>query len=627
LSRLDYRPDIDGLRAVAVLAVLLHHLAPTLLSGGFIGVDIFFVISGYLITSHIYKEASEGRFSLRQFYKRRINRIVPALMTVMAATMAAGIVILSPSDLVRLTKSAICAGFGLSNFYIWHAYGNYFRAVSSEAPLLHTWSLGVEEQFYAIWPLLILLLLKFNKRYWLGIFAVLTVGALAVSQAGTLTLASAAYYLLPSRFFELMIGGMLALIAAHRQPASRLFSELSSIAGFALIGISLVALNGNSTFPGIHALWPCLGAALLIWSGSKSWLTEKILAARPMVFLGMISYSIYLWHWPIISSLNYFSVPIGPAVGLAVAAASILLAWLSWKFVEGPMRRSGAAQSFSRVLLRRFAVPVGALVCLGAVLIASRGLPQRFDPRVARFDRMLEAAPDQMRRKCHLPSARYSTPPDAACRLGAQKDQPDGILIGDSFANHFTGMIDVMANSEGISIMDYTLDACPPIQGYNTGRGWAYERNCLQRNEMDYRLIASGRYRRVILAANWPRNPDAGTKLASSIDAILKSGATITLILNNEEIPGAASCPIRRLMYGFARSCDSVRAGPPSYLKTIEAKYPQVHIVDPNRVICDAQNLCHPVLDDKLLYKDDDHLNDIGSREIGEKMLSLGATL
>ncbi|MGD0547392.1 MAG: acyltransferase family protein, partial [Terracidiphilus sp.] len=499
MSKLDYRPDIDGLRAVAVLSVLFHHLAPSILTGGFVGVDIFFVISGYLITSQIYKEAREGHYSLRQFYKRRINRIVPALMTVIAATMAAGVVILSPGDLVRLTKSAAFAGFGLSNFYIWHTYGNYFQAVSAEAPLLHTWSLGVEEQFYAIWPLLILLLLKFKKRYWLGIFAVLTVGALAVSQVGTLFFASASYYLLPSRFFELMIGGMLALIAAHRQPESRLLSELSSVAGFALIGASLVCLNSSSFFPGINALWPCLGAALLIWSGGNSRLTQKLLTVRPVVFIGMISYSIYLWHWPILSYLNYFNIKVGPAIGLAVAAAAILLAWLSWKFVEVPMRRSGASQSFSRVLVRRFALPVGALLCICAAIIRSRGIPRRFDARVTRFDQMLDAEPDKLRHLCHVPTARYFTPPNLACRLGAEKDQLDGILIGDSFANHFTGMVDVMAKAEGISMMDYTMDACPPILGYDNGRGWAYARNCLLRNEMDYQLIASGRYKRVIL--------------------------------------------------------------------------------------------------------------------------------
>ena len=627
MTKLDYRPEIDGLRAVAVLSVLFHHLAPSALAGGFVGVDIFFVISGYLITSQIYKEALDGHYSLRQFYKRRINRIVPALMTMIAATMAVGVIILSPSDLVRLAKSAAFAGFGLSNFYIWHAYGNYFKAVSAEAPLLHTWSLGVEEQFYAIWPLLILLLLKFNKRYWLGIFAVLTVGALAISQVGTLYFATASYYLLPCRFFELMIGGMLALIAAHRQSESRLYSELSSVAGFALIGVSLGCLDSASFFPGINALWPCLGAALLIWSGSNSHLTQKLLTARPLVFIGMISYSIYLWHWPIVSYLNYFNIQIGPAIALAVAAAAILLAWLSWKFVEVPMRRSGASQSFSRVLVRRFALSVGALLCVCAAIISLRGIPQRFDARVTRFEQMMDAEPEKLRHNCHVPSARYYTPPNPICRLGAEKDLLDGILIGDSYANHFTGMIDVMAKAEGISIMDYTMDACPPILGYNTGRGWVKSRNCLQHNEIAYALIASGRYKRVILAGWWPNGPEAGSKLASSIGVIMKSGATITLIINNQMITGAASCPIRRLMFRFERTCDSARIGPPEYFKAIEAQYPQVHFVDPNQAICDAQNICHPVLNDILLYRDDNHLNDIGSREIGERLLTLGASL
>jgi len=238
---------LDGLRAVAVLSVLLQHLNCSIFPGGFVGVDIFFVLSGYLITSQVYKEACDGTFSLKQFYKRRINRILPALLTVATATVAVGAIVVSPGDLVRLAKSAISATIGLSNGFFWSTYGNYFNANAAEAPLLHTWSLGVEEQFYVIWPLLILLLLKLNKRYWLASFAILTAGAIAVSQIGTSFVASASYYLLPTRFFELMIGGMLALILSHKQLESRYYSSLCSVLGFALIAGSILCFNKGST--------------------------------------------------------------------------------------------------------------------------------------------------------------------------------------------------------------------------------------------------------------------------------------------------------------------------------------------------------------------------------------------
>jgi peptidoglycan/LPS O-acetylase OafA/YrhL len=289
MVKINYRPDIDGLRAIAVLSVLFHHLIPSILPGGFVGVDIFFVISGFLITSLVYKEACNGTFSFKQFYKRRINRIAPALVTVSAATLLVGTVALSPTDLVQLAKSAIFAMVGLSNVFIWRAYGNYFSANTAEAPLLHTWSLGVEEQFYLIWPLLILLLMKFSSRYMLGTLAIFTVGAIALSQMGVNIAASASYYLFPARVFELMIGGLLALILAYKRPESCHYSALCSLIGFSLIGGSLFWLNKESAFPGIDALWPCLGSALLIWAGNSSGSSSWVLTCRPMVFLGLIT--------------------------------------------------------------------------------------------------------------------------------------------------------------------------------------------------------------------------------------------------------------------------------------------------------------------------------------------------
>ena len=244
MNQNQYRPDIDGLRAIAVISVLIHHLNASFLPGGFVGVDIFFVISGFLITSHIHKETSDKTFTLKQFYKRRINRIIPALVTVVVASFAVGAVILSPVDLVRLTKSSIYVILGISNIFFWQEYGNYFGGNASEAPLLHTWSLGVEEQFYAVWPLLILILIKLNRRGLIvGVFAILTIGAIAVSEIAIGIFTSASYYLIPSRFFELMIGGLLSLVIVYKRPLSRFYSGLSYISGFILIGCSLFFLN------------------------------------------------------------------------------------------------------------------------------------------------------------------------------------------------------------------------------------------------------------------------------------------------------------------------------------------------------------------------------------------------
>lgn len=621
-----YRPDIDGLRAIAVLSVLFHHLSATLLPGGFIGVDVFFVISGYLITSQVYKEVCDGTFSIRQFYKRRINRIAPALVTVIITTFIVGAILLSPSDLIKFGKSAIYAILGLSNVFFWREYGSYFAGNAGEAPLLHTWSLGVEEQFYVVWPLLILALAKLSRRYMVSALVVLTICAVIVSEAGVNMVASSSYYLLPTRFFELMMGGLLALLVARNQSVSRIFSTLSFIAGLSLIGGSLFLLDKSSPFPGVNAIWPCLGAALIIWSGANPQPISRILTNRHMVFVGLISYSLYLWHWPIIAFLNYSNIHISPIVGLWVVLSSITLAYLSWRFIETPMRRTGVSLSFQRVFIQRFVIPAVALLSIGLAMEYTDGLSKRFDPRVAEFEKAIEAKPNVLRSGCHVPTAMYSTPPNNKCRLGMEKAELDGILVGDSFANHFSGMVDLMAKEEGITFMDYTMDGCPPILGYDTGKGPAYAERCIKRNETIYAMMANNRYTRVILAGSWPRDKKAGEQLTTSIETILKTGAKLTVILANEGIDRATSCPTRRLMHSAAEHCERPRNGPPVYFKEIESRFPSVHFLDPNRVICRG-NLCDPVLDDTPLYRDDAHLNDVGSRLIGKYLMRMGETI
>lgn len=626
MSLPHYRPDIDGLRAIAVLSVLLHHLNAALLPGGFIGVDVFFVISGYLITGQVHKEIQQGMFSIGQFYKRRINRIVPALVTVIVATLCAGFVLLSPSDLLLLARSAVYSIFGLSNLFFWREYGNYFAASSAEAPLLHTWSLGVEEQFYFVWPLLLLLLCKVSGRYVVGVLMALLLGAFVTSEVGTRIAASASYYLLPTRFFELMVGGMLAVAPPRFSPSGPRLSGVAFVVGLGLIGGSLFWTDKGSPFPGMNALWPCLGSALLIWSGQRPCALHRVLTLRPMVFVGLVSYSLYLWHWPLIAFLNYLDIDLDFTVGVAVGATAVLLAWLSWKHVERPMRRQGAALTTSGVFTRRFALPAAFLVAVNAAVAYSMGFPGRFDPQVAELEAAQSGRPNELRAGCHVPTALYSTPPSDRCRLGAQSASPDGILIGDSFANHFTGMLDVMARQTGVSLIDYTMDGCPPIVGYNTGKVATYVERCRLRNESAYAYIEKEKYRRVILAANWPEAPEIEPLLTRSIERILATGAQLTIVLSNESIDKASSCPTRNAMYQRNETCSRAPRGTPPYFGSIHAQFPAIQFIDPNTIIC-PNRLCNPVVDGTLLYRDSAHLNDNGSRLLGEKLLAAGITV
>lgn len=429
------------------------------------------------------------------------------------------------------------------------------------------------------------------------------------------------------RFFELMIGGLLALLIAHQNSKVRTYSELCYGIGFLLIGGALFLLNKSSHFPGINALWPCLGAALIIWAGNNPIKTSRIFTNRPMVFIGLISYSLYLWHWPIIAYLNYMDIPITLSIGITVIITAILLAWLSWKYVEIPMRQSGAALPFGQTFARRFAMPVTALLSIGAATSYNQGFPSRFDPRVAEFEKTLAAKPEDLRSGCHVQNALYNTPPDPnKCRIGATKPELDGILIGDSLANHYTGMLDVMGKDSNVNLMDFTMDGCPPIMGYKTNKTPAYEEKCRKRVKTAFALIDEKRFRRVVLAGTWPKEPEAGKHVMDSIGYILNTGAKVTVITQNQRIERAESCAIRNMMYKSAKNCDAVQQQPPKYILDIPVIYPQVQVIDPNKAICNQQT-CRPVIDNTLLYRDEVHLNDIGSRLIGKILLSMGVKL
>ncbi|EJM58786.1 putative acyltransferase [Pseudomonas sp. GM48] len=620
-----YRSDIDGLRAVAVIAVLLHHLKAGLLPGGFVGVDIFFVISGFLITSQVFSEVKRNTFSLKGFYQRRINRIVPALATVLLATVIAGTFILSPVDLIRLNVSALLSLLGASNIYIWVKYGNYFAADASEAPLLHTWSLGIEEQFYVIWPLFIVLLYRLAPRYVLPILAIGVVLAVGFSEYATGVFATAAYYLLPTRFFELMLGGLLGIYLHQPRVIGKLTAHGYALAGYLLIGFSLFALNPDSTFPGINALIPCLGAALLILAGSGD-CHSRLLTSRPMVFIGLISYSLYLWHWPLIAFLNYVEIPIDLPVGVMLIATSILLSWLSWRYVEVPFRRNGASLRFARVFTRRFALPALGLAVLAGLSLQFNGFPQRFNPGVAALEAMTLSKPAEVRSGCHVPNALYKTEPNDHCRLGATKEELDGILIGDSFANHFTGMVDILAKPNNIMLMDYTMDSCPPILGFTAEMPAVYAAHCAKRNERVFSLIEQNKYRYVVLAAIWPKDAQARVLVEASIQRVVENSGQVIVILNNQHIEKAASCPIRRLMFGTKRKCSVAQSALAPYWADVRARFPQIRFIDPNQVICPA-GVCSPVIEGQLLYLDDSHLNEVGSRFIGRTLLDRGFSL
>jgi peptidoglycan/LPS O-acetylase OafA/YrhL len=368
----NHRADIDGLRAIAVLSVILYHAFPNVIHGGYVGVDIFFVISGFLISSIIFAEIREGHFSIATFFQRRIARIFPALAICLAAVLIYGFVILTPPELAQLGKHVFLGASFLSNIALWNESG-YFDGAAVAKPLLHLWSLGIEEQFYIVWPALLWLASRIEIRiFWL--LAALILASFTANIVFSVTDISADFYLPVARFWELLAGASLAR-RGHFAMAPLLRSWIS-IAGLAAILASATLFTPELRFPGWFALAPVLGTVAIIFAGPQAWTNRVVLSNRAAIFVGLISYPLYLWHWPLISFAYVIRMGKQPTPLMAVIliAASILLAWATNRFVENPVR-------FGERRLRKVwaaAICMLAVGSCGLIVWISGGFPQRY---------------------------------------------------------------------------------------------------------------------------------------------------------------------------------------------------------------------------------------------------------
>lgn len=476
------RADIQGLRGIAVLAVVLFHISHSALPGGFAGVDIFFVISGYLITQILLRDMEAGAFRLRDFYQRRVRRLFPALFTVLAFTLVAGLAILPPKLLSELVYSQFFTTLFLSNF-AFARLADYFDASASLKPLLHTWSLGVEEQFYLVFPLLLLALRRFARRFLWPILAALALLSLIAAQMATRP--EATFYLPTTRAFELLIGA-LTVWAQGRLTLGEKARRLLSLSGVALLLASLIGLNDSLPFPGLWALPPCLGAALLLLT-SDGW-GNKLISAPPLVWTGDISYSLYLWHWPL---LVFVRVVLGEAWWIALAAviAAFVFAALSRRYIERPFLEKRPRRLWLWAGLAMTISIVSALLVFGA-----KGMPQRFNAAErAAFAAADDFSPD--RKRCHIAQ-------------NARRDYRDTCVLGGAVPS-----VAVWGDSEGVElaraladqgedVRQITASACPPSVGYTI----AYNRACRDHNaDMLLHLKSDPNIRTVILAVNYRR--------------------------------------------------------------------------------------------------------------------------
>ncbi|WP_179222033.1 SGNH hydrolase domain-containing protein [Inquilinus limosus] len=612
------------MRAVAVVPVVLYHAGISLLGGGFVGVDVFFVISGYLITSILADDIRRGEFSILAFYERRARRIFPALFFVLLVSIIAFTVILLPFDLRAFSRSVIATVSFTSNI-LFYLESGYFAAPSELKPLLHTWSLAVEEQFYIVFPILLYLLSKTGRRTRNAALIAIVALSFAVNLWGVAPHPTATFYLLPARAWELLLGSLLALNVIPA-PAARGLREAAAALGLALIAYSVFTLSATDPFPGWNAAPPCIGAALIIWAGAGGdSLGARLLGLRPVVFIGKISYSLYLWHWPIIVFVKY-STDRGllPAETALVVVASIAAATLSWRYVEQPFRGKGSRFG-RRWIFTASAVTAALFLSIGGATYVTKGWPQRFPEAIpiiakyADYKRVELYRLGTCFRREDQPPAEY---PVAECY---GEPAPDILIWGDSFGAHLYAGLASGASVVHLRVGQATSQACPPILSLSAYR----HAGCGAFNDHIFGLIKQNRPKTVLLSARWELLDRRDIPQLDSTIGALK-GLGIDVIVAGQSPTFYAPA--------YTLFIKNMRTAPGTVVEGIDhadlnrqvaqvAERAGARFFAPEDLFCTGTR-CRIDQDGTLLFWDDGHLTAEGSAYVGEKFFDqYGAAL
>jgi peptidoglycan/LPS O-acetylase OafA/YrhL len=499
MVHLAYRRDIDGLRALAIIPVVLFHADIPGFSGGFVGVDVFFVISGYLITSIILRELNNGTFSLSDFWARRAKRILPAMFVVIASVLIAGWFLLAPLDYQDLGRAARYQALFASNIYFWESAG-YFDLSSESKPLLHMWSLAVEEQFYLFFPFVCLLLARLKS----GLFRLygLMIIALASLVASVYFLEqspAAVFYLLPARAWELLAGAILAhvMLSGRARPTVQQ-AQIASMLGLISIVGAVVLYDADMAFPGPGAVIPVIGALLLIWANTWDTWAQRLLSAKMLVGVGLISFSLYLWHWPLLAFATYmWSEGITLPLSITLVAASVILAYASWRWVETPFRNTEKFQVNKRVLQTAFAVMI-VFVLVGQEIRKKEGYPLRLPEDARRY--ALDREWFEHQKEC-VRMGLDEVLAEGPCRIhGSGTDfSPKLIAWGDSHNAAMMPALEVLAEEFGIDVLFAARSSCQPI----ASRSSADESDCDHFNHYLYEVMTRHGIKDVILTGRW----------------------------------------------------------------------------------------------------------------------------
>lgn len=457
---MKYRSDINGLRAIAVLAVVADHLGMATFSGGFLGVDVFFVISGYLISGVVFTEIQTNNFSIRVFYERRVRRILPALIAVLFLSFLLAYLYFLPNEMNDFATSLLAAILVVPNIYFWTESG-YFAALATDLPLLHTWSLGVEEQFYIFFPAFLMFGYQFfRKQLNLFIVAIFAISLIAFIY-GTLYHPEPTFYLTPTRAWELLLGSLLSL-GLFPEILKKFSRNITSLIGISLITVAIMGFSRTTEFLSLGAILACLGTALVIAAGRNgSNIVARALSFRPVVFIGLISYSLYLWHWPIIvfHRMGFLQIDGLPLIleKLGIIIFSVVIASLSWKYIETPFRD----KRLSVQTLSRFAFSsVTVLVLLVVGSLATNGFAFRFSSKVVEMVSHLDRRPIYRDKNCFISTGRSYSDFDTSKCINLSSTKKNYLLIGDSHAAAlWYGLSSVFPD---VNIMQATASGCKP---------------------------------------------------------------------------------------------------------------------------------------------------------------------
>ena len=621
-SFLKYRAEIDGLRALAVIPVILFHAGFELFSGGFVGVDVFFVISGYLITTILIEDIEKNRFSLTSFYERRARRILPALFFVMFICIPFAWMWMLPSQMKDFSQSLIAVSFFASNILFWRESG-YFDAAAEEKPLLHTWSLAVEEQYYVLFPIFLFFTWRFGKNKVFWMIVVFAAISLALSEWGWRNRATANFYLAPTRVWEILAGSIAAFVVQKRGVQA---NNSLSLLGLAAILFSIFAYDENTPFPSVYALVPVVGVVFLVLFAEKETLAAKLLSTKALVGIGLISYSAYLWHQPLFAFARIRSPEhLSLTLMSSLAIASIILAWVSWKFVEKPFRKTNKF-SVKSIFLYSFA----GILCFSVLGYASPYLQLKtFN------EQQISILDDREVNRTYMSNEAYD-------RFGCFFDytqeasqllekscvhQIDGhrvVLFGDSEAAHYFDGFKSIEAQLGVSTMQFTGTSCRAIDYGNNSR------RCREFFEIFKKRIVPALTPKdtVIVASNWwNTHRDIGDlafkdALRNTLMLLISSDARVVIVGNT---PDFILDPYENLAVNIASDTDEIYFRTHPYIESDRlilevAGELGVKYFLPTEILCKSTELClfRDTVD--YLFFDTGHLSYYGSRKMARAL-------